>query len=121
MSWGGGGGGDGGSGEEDWRKNADTHKMKLEDIKAAGVDASKRPPGHHPGEVLHQRRRLPYSYTSMALAGFSFVLVLGYLALYAKKAPNKTAGDVARAPVGTDGGQRDDEAAGSGRVDTPKK
>jgi hypothetical protein len=41
--------------DEEWRKMADTHKMKPEDVKAAGVEGSKRPPGHNPGGVLHQR------------------------------------------------------------------
>ncbi|GMY29171.1 Transmembrane protein [Fagus crenata] len=41
--------------DEEWRKMADTQKMKPEDVKAAGVEGSKRPPGHNPGGVLHQR------------------------------------------------------------------
>ncbi|GAB2222821.1 hypothetical protein Droror1_Dr00016949 [Drosera rotundifolia] len=100
-----GGGGDGRVGE-DWRKDADTHMMRPEHVKAAGVDASKRPPGHHPGTVMHQRRRLPYSYTTMALAGFAISLALGYVVLYANKRRDASAGDVARAAMGTGG--RDD-------------
>lgn len=97
-----GGGGDGRLGE-DWRKNADTHKMRLEHVKAAGVDASKRPPSNHPGTVLHQRRRLPYSHTTMALAGFAISLALGYVVLYANKRRDTSAGAVARAALGTGG------------------
>jgi hypothetical protein len=52
-------------GDEAWRKNAETHKMSPEDVKAAGVEGSKRPPGHHPGGVLHQRRTFPYRLTAI--------------------------------------------------------
>ncbi|KAK6912490.1 hypothetical protein RJ641_022091 [Dillenia turbinata] len=60
-----------GTGNEEWRKKADIHKMSAEEVKAAGVEGSKRPPqGQHPGEILHQRRALPYSRTTMAICGF---------------------------------------------------
>lgn len=39
------------AGNDDWRRNADTHKMSPEDMKRAGVDGSKRPPGSNPGGV----------------------------------------------------------------------
>ncbi|XP_044471004.1 uncharacterized protein LOC123200001 [Mangifera indica] len=82
--------------EEDWRRNADTHKMSPEEVKKAGVEGSRRPPGQHPGEVLHQRRNLPFSPTTMAVAGFLIVATLGYLMLYAKKKPEADACDVAK-------------------------
>ncbi|RYR55331.1 hypothetical protein Ahy_A06g030569 [Arachis hypogaea] len=53
------------SGEEDWRKTADTHKMSSEQVKAAGVEGSKGKGGN----VLHQRRSLPFSLSTMAVAG----------------------------------------------------
>ncbi|XP_038897509.1 uncharacterized protein LOC120085554 [Benincasa hispida] len=81
---------------EDWRKNADTHKMKPEDVKAAGVEASKTPPGHHPGTVLHQRRSLPYSLTTITVAGVFVVGAIGYLTLYTLKKPEASAKDVAK-------------------------
>ncbi|GAB4833554.1 hypothetical protein Ancab_031797 [Ancistrocladus abbreviatus] len=102
MSW--GGGSDRSSGEagsEEWRKNVDTHMMSPENVKAAGVEASKRPPGHNPGEVLHQRRRLPYSYSAMALAGLAITFAVGYVVLYAKKKPETTASDVGKVATGT--------------------
>ncbi|KAK8489230.1 hypothetical protein V6N11_029243 [Hibiscus sabdariffa] len=39
--------------------------MSPEEVRAAGVKASKRPPGHNPGAggVLHQTRKLPVSMT----------------------------------------------------------
>ncbi|RVX19540.1 hypothetical protein CK203_005015 [Vitis vinifera] len=73
------------SGKEEWRKMADTHMMKDEEVKTKGVEASKRPPGHNPGEVLHQRRKLPYSPPTMAVAGFLIAATLGYFTLYAMK------------------------------------
>ncbi|CAL5358826.1 hypothetical protein CsSME_00048875 [Camellia sinensis var. sinensis] len=88
-------------GNEEWKKNADTHKMSSEEVKKAGVDSSKRPPGHNPGEVLHQRRKLPFSPYTMALGGFLIVATLGYFTLYAKKKPEASAGDVAKVATGT--------------------
>jgi hypothetical protein len=41
-------------GEEEWRKNAETHQMSPEEVKATGVEGSKRPPGNHPGGILHR-------------------------------------------------------------------
>lgn len=58
---------------------ADTHKMKPEDVKAAGVEGSKRPPGQNPGEVLHQRRNFPYSYKTMAIGGLLISAAIGYI------------------------------------------
>ncbi|XP_072993934.1 uncharacterized protein [Typha latifolia] len=86
-----------GSNTEEWRRNADTHKMSPEGVKAAGVEASKRPPGHHPGEVLHQRRSMPYSTTTMAIGGFAIVAAIGYLTLYFKSKPGTTPTDVVKA------------------------
>ncbi|PIA45864.1 hypothetical protein AQUCO_01600246v1 [Aquilegia coerulea] len=81
---------------EDWRKNADTTKMKPEDVKAAGVESSKRPPGQNPGGILHQRRNLPFSPYTMALGGFLVIAGIGYFTLYAKKKPQVSAKDVAK-------------------------
>ncbi|KAL6985155.1 hypothetical protein U1Q18_018532 [Sarracenia purpurea var. burkii] len=89
--------------EEEWRKNADTHQMSPEEVKKAGAEASKRPPGHNPGPggVLHQRRKLPYSSTSMAVGGFLIAAAIGYAVLYAKKKPEATAGDITKVVTGT--------------------
>ncbi|KAB1204703.1 hypothetical protein CJ030_MR8G012775 [Morella rubra] len=87
-------------GDEEWRKTADTHKMSPEDVKAAGVEESKRPPGHHPGEVLHQRRRLPFNNTTMAVGGLLVVGALGYFTLFVEKKPEASARDVAKVTIG---------------------
>ncbi|KAL7605599.1 hypothetical protein Lser_V15G17676 [Lactuca serriola] len=92
--------GGGGGGEEDWRKLADTHKMSPEEVKKVGVESSKRPPGHNPGGVLHQRRSLPFSTTTMTVVGFLMAAGIGYSVLYAKKKPEATALDVAKVTAG---------------------
>ncbi|KAH7841409.1 hypothetical protein Vadar_029553 [Vaccinium darrowii] len=90
------------AGEEEWRKNADTHQMSPEEVKKAGVEASRRPPGHNPGEVLHQRRGLRFSnYTTMAIGGFAIVATIGYAVLYANKKPEASARDVAKVATNT--------------------
>ncbi|KAK2658954.1 hypothetical protein Ddye_005487 [Dipteronia dyeriana] len=81
---------------EDWKKNAETHKMSTEEVKNAGLEGSRRPPGHNPGGVLHQRRNLPFRPATMAAAGLLIVATIGYLTLYAKKKPEATAVDVAK-------------------------
>lgn len=88
------------AGNEDWRKNADTHKISPEEVKRAGVEASKRPPGHNPGGILHQRRSLPYGLFTITLAGAAIVGGLWYFTLYAKKKPEASAIDVARVSAG---------------------
>ncbi|KAK2999207.1 hypothetical protein RJ639_023286, partial [Escallonia herrerae] len=90
-------------GDEEWRKMADTHKMSPEEVKRAGVEASKRAPGHDPGGVLHQRRNVPLRLSTMALGGFAIVAALGYFTLYVKKKPDATAGDVAKVAAGVAG------------------
>ncbi|PRQ26883.1 hypothetical protein RchiOBHm_Chr6g0299391 [Rosa chinensis] len=84
------------AGNEEWRKTADTHKMSPEEVKGAGVEGSKRPPGHNPGGVLHQRRNLPFSATGMLLGGFLICTTIGYFTLCALKKPEASARDVAR-------------------------
>lgn len=89
------------AGETDWKKTADTTKMSPEGVRAAGVDSSKRPPGSNPGGVLHQRRNLPYSYTTMAITGLAITGAVMYTVMYAKKKPEASATDVAKAATGT--------------------
>lgn len=88
--------------EEEWRKNADTHKMTPEEVKAAGVEASKRPPGsgRHAGGTLHQTRSLPFSFTTITITGLFISAAIGYFVLYAHKKPEATASDVAKVAVG---------------------
>ena len=88
------------AGDEEWRKMANTHKMKPEDVKVAGVEGSKSPPGQNPGEVLHQRRNFPYSYKTMAIGGLLITAAIGYSTLYVKKKPEATAKDVGKVIVG---------------------
>ncbi|KAL6501900.1 hypothetical protein OROGR_027033 [Orobanche gracilis] len=90
------------AGNEDWRENADTHKMSPEEVKRAGVEASKRPPGSgsNPGGVLHQRRSLPYSLATLTVAGFAVVGAMWYFTLYTKKKPEASAIDVAKVSTG---------------------
>ncbi|CAN8229752.1 unnamed protein product [Cochlearia groenlandica] len=88
------------AGENEWKKTADTTKMSSEEVKAAGVESSKRPPGNNPGGVLHQRRNLPYSYTTIALVGLAISGAIMYTVLYSKKKPEASATDVAKATVG---------------------
>ncbi|KAF4390313.1 hypothetical protein CsatB_008539 [Cannabis sativa] len=85
---------------EEWRKMADTHKMSQEEIKAAGVEGSQRPPGHNPGGVLHQRRKLPYSPAIMAIGGLLIIGTIGYFTLYTTKKPDATAKDIAKVAAG---------------------
>ena len=85
---------------EDWRKNADTHKMSPEEVRAAGVEASKRPPGHHLGEVLHQRRKLPVATTPMIIGGILITAAVGYSVLYTRKKREASAVDVAKITTG---------------------
>ncbi|PKI34002.1 hypothetical protein CRG98_045620 [Punica granatum] len=79
---------------------ADTHKMSPEEERAAGVEASRRPPGHHPGGILHQRRELPYSFKTITVAGILITGAVGYLTLYLLKKPEASAGDVAKVATG---------------------
>ncbi|KAG2245263.1 hypothetical protein Bca52824_092863 [Brassica carinata] len=88
------------AGENDWRKTADTTKMSPEGVKAAGLNHP-RGPRSNPGGVLHQRRNLPYSYTTMAIAGLAISGAVMYTVMYAKKKPEASATDVAKAATGT--------------------
>nr|XP_043614306.1 uncharacterized protein LOC122586379 [Erigeron canadensis] len=90
----------GGGSEADWKKTADIHKMSPEEVKNLGVDSSKRPPGHNPGGVLHQRRSLPFSATTMTIVGFFMAVGIGYSVLYVSKKPEASALDVAKVTTG---------------------
>lgn len=87
---------------KDWQSNADTHKMSPEEVRKAGVEASVRPPGHHPGEVLHQRGRLPYSTVAMTVGGFLIVAAIGYGVLYYSSRPGTSPVDVAKSTMAPD-------------------
>ncbi|KAG4197975.1 hypothetical protein ERO13_A05G059800v2 [Gossypium hirsutum] len=85
---------------EDWRKNADTHKMSPEEVRATGLEGSKRTPGHHPGGVLHQRSKLPVSMTTMTIGGLLITAAIGYSVLYTRKKREASALDVAKVTTG---------------------
>lgn len=55
------------------------------------------------GTVLHQRGRLPYSITTMALVGFAITGAIWYGTMYAMKKPEATAVDVAKVATGVAG------------------
>ncbi|CAK9175734.1 unnamed protein product, partial [Ilex paraguariensis] len=95
-------------GDEDWRKNADAHKMSPEEVKRAGVEESKGPSGHN--KLGGMRRRLPYSPKTMALGGVLIVATVGYFTLYAKKKREARDQDVGR--VTTSGTQSEDSRPG---------
>ncbi|KAL9233925.1 hypothetical protein vseg_008858 [Gypsophila vaccaria] len=110
MSWGGGDSSGPGvkldrkpdsGGDPSWRTNADTHKMSPDQVKAAGVESSRRPPGHNPGEVLHQRGRLPFKVPTMALAGCAVAGLIGYGVFYSKKKAEVDDIDAARVVTNT--------------------
>ncbi|KAF5743368.1 hypothetical protein HS088_TW09G01436 [Tripterygium wilfordii] len=58
--------------------------MSPEEVKAAGAEGSKRPPGNNHGAVHHQRRNLPFSRTTMAIGGILITAAIGYM-VYSKK------------------------------------
>ncbi|KAK6942307.1 hypothetical protein RJ641_027684 [Dillenia turbinata] len=63
--------------------------------------AMKPPPGHKPGEVLHQTGKLPKCPIKMALGGFAVVVAIGYLTLCSHKKPEASLLDVAKVATGT--------------------
>ncbi|KAK9698150.1 hypothetical protein RND81_08G085300 [Saponaria officinalis] len=73
--------------DQSYKKNAATHMMTS--------------PGQNPGEVLHQRKGLPFKVPTMALAGFAIVGIIGYGVLYSKKKSEADALDVARVATNT--------------------
>ncbi|VFR01833.1 unnamed protein product [Cuscuta campestris] len=76
---------------------ADTHKTNPpEEVKRSGQN-----PGG--GGVLHQRRQLPFSLPTVALAGIAISGVLWYFTLYVKKKPEANAVDVAKVASGGGG------------------
>lgn len=82
-------------------ETAVTHKMSPEEVRRTGAEGSKRPPGNNnPGEVLHQRRKLPFSPATMAVTGFGITAAIGFMVLYAKKKPEASASDVAKVATG---------------------
>ncbi|KAG6739205.1 hypothetical protein POTOM_056794 [Populus tomentosa] len=81
-------------------EDAVTHKMSSEEVRRTGAEGFKRPPGNNPGEVLHQRRKLPFSTATMAVTGFGITAAIGYMVLYAKKKPEASAGDVTKVATG---------------------
>ncbi|VFQ97629.1 unnamed protein product [Cuscuta campestris] len=88
---------------------ADTHKTNPpEEVKRSGVEgsSSKRQNsggGGGGGGVLHQRRQLPYSLPTIALAGIAISGALWYFTLYVKKKPEANAVDVAKVAAGGGG------------------
>ncbi|GLJ47159.1 hypothetical protein SUGI_0995660 [Cryptomeria japonica] len=77
--------------------------MKPEDVEKIGAQQSKRPPGQHPGNILHQRGSLglnKYSTLTMAVAGIAIVGAIGWASLLVLKKPEKTPSEVAKTTVG---------------------
>ncbi|KAG4962691.1 hypothetical protein JHK82_039381 [Glycine max] len=70
------------------------------DPQKAQAEASKRPPGHGATEVLHQKKSLPFSFTTMTIAGLLITAAVGYSVLYVKKKPEASAKDVTKVSVG---------------------
>ncbi|KAL5703725.1 hypothetical protein ACHQM5_022246 [Ranunculus cassubicifolius] len=56
----------------------------------------KPPPGSPAGEVLHQRRNMPFCPLRMAAGGFLMFATIGYFTLYSKKKAEVSALEVAK-------------------------
>ncbi|OVA01332.1 hypothetical protein BVC80_1797g15 [Macleaya cordata] len=68
--------------------------MRSQEVKRAGTaEVSK---SIHTGEVLHQRRNIPFCPMRMAVVGVLVVSTIGYFTLYTQKKPEASAHEVAK-------------------------
>ncbi|KAG4934178.1 hypothetical protein JHK87_048180 [Glycine soja] len=86
--------------EEEGKGSEGKEEFQKMDPQKAQAEASKRPPGHGASEVLHQRKSLPFNFTTMTIAGLVITAAVGYTVLYVKKKPEASAKDVAKVTLG---------------------
>ncbi|KAJ3693339.1 hypothetical protein LUZ60_008819 [Juncus effusus] len=86
--------------KKEWKSNVDPHMMSNEELRKTGAESAKRT--HGSGEVLHQRKRLPYSVGVMTVGGFFIIAALGYGVLYYQSRPGTSPADVAKATMAPD-------------------